>query len=108
MSCLFPGSTHDSIAYRASVLWRYVELRNELHSDFWIVGDEAFSATEFLMTPYPSSELNDDKSAFNYLMSKLRNYVEQAFGILLAKWPISEVCLRYRVRKSISIVSITM
>ena len=108
MSCLFPGSTHDLISYRASALWPYVELRNELHPDFWIVGDEAFAATEVFMTLYPSSELNDDKSAFNYFLSKLRNHVEQAFGMLVAKRPIFEAPLRYRVRKSISIVSITM
>ena len=55
-----------------------------------------------------SSELNDDKSAFNYFFSKLRNHVEQVFGMLVAKWPIFEAPLRYRVRKSISIVYITM
>ena len=107
-SCLFPGSTHDFVANRASKLWRYIEMNKKMISEFWIVGYEAYKCTEFLTTNFPKSECVEDESAFNYVLSQLRNHVEQEFGILCAKWLILQTPLQFSVRKSVKCVTVCM
>jgi len=71
--CRNPGATHDLTVFRGSTLYAYIHHLKKLDKDFWIVGDEAFCCTEFMITPYPGSEVkeNNAKSAFNYHLSRL-------------------------------------
>lgn len=62
----------------------YFEQNRQLLDDFWIVADEAYKCTEFLMKNFAKNLCGDDESAFNSFLSQLRNQVEQVFGILTA------------------------
>ena len=83
-SAICRGSTHDSLAHAVSALGRYLE-SDELSSEFWIAGDEAYVCTESLITPVPSSQAGVYEDAFNFYHSSYRIHVEQAFGMLVNK-----------------------
>lgn len=49
------------------------------------VGDEAFPLKSFLMKPYPSRKLDQNKRIFNCQISRARRFVENVFGILTCR-----------------------
>ncbi|XP_064465913.1 uncharacterized protein LOC135377435 [Ornithodoros turicata] len=52
------------------------------------IGDEAFQLRPDFLRPYPARELTSEKRIFNFRLSSARNCVENAFGILAARWRI--------------------
>uniref|UniRef100_A0A8C2BK42 DDE Tnp4 domain-containing protein n=1 Tax=Cyprinus carpio TaxID=7962 RepID=A0A8C2BK42_CYPCA len=52
------------------------------------VGDEAFPLRRHLMCPYPGRNLCRRRRMFSYCMSQARMVVEQAFGVLAARFRI--------------------
>ncbi|CDF34036.1 unnamed protein product [Chondrus crispus] len=101
------GSTHDSLAHAASSLGKYLQNKN-LDGEFWIAGDEAYMCTEDLITPVPRCHASSEEDAFNFFHSSLRMHMEQAFGMLTAKWGIFQKPLGFPVRKSSRIVAVAM
>ena len=55
-----------------------------------IVGDEAFPLKTYLTRPYPRtpSKGDNEKSIFNYRLSRARRVLENSFGILSQKFQI--------------------
>ncbi|XP_068082895.1 putative nuclease HARBI1 [Anabrus simplex] len=55
---------------------------------FVFIGDEAFSLRENFMKPFSQKNLTEDRRVYNYFLSRTRRVVENAFGILSARFRI--------------------
>ena len=91
------GKEHDGSVFAQSEFGRRLEANNlqfpqaeDGELPYVFVADEAFPLKTQLLRPYPGSgsNLTDIKSVFNYRLSRARRVVENAFGILVAKWRI--------------------
>lgn len=56
--------------------------------NYVFIGDEAFSLDDHFLKPYAQRELNSEKRIFNYRLSRARNVVENAFGIIASRFRI--------------------
>ena len=75
---------------------------------FWVVGDEAYPVSEYIIVPFPSSTLTEKEDDFNFYSSSSRIHIEQAFGILVAKWRILRDRLDFSLQHCTSIMSVCM
>jgi hypothetical protein len=53
-----------------------------------IISDEIFGLKTYLTKPYPGNGLTESQKVFNYRLSRCRRVIENAFGILSARWRI--------------------
>ena len=95
------GSNNDSGVLKNSKMGRMFA-RNEMNlpkaekidgetwnTPYFLVGDEIFPLTTWLMRPFAGSSLiNEKRKVFNYRLSRARRVIENAFGILAARWRI--------------------
>lgn len=75
---------------------------------YFIVGDAAFPLKENLMRPYPGRNLEPRKENFNFRLSRARRTIENAFGILVARWRILLAPLHLRPKAAENIVKSTV
>lgn len=91
-----PGSTFDATAYSKTSLSYFVE---KLPVGKYIIGDNAYTCTEHLLTPFAGSHREDPKKdSYNFFVSQLRIRVEMTFGRFVNKWRIFKRSLHIRLK----------
>jgi hypothetical protein len=55
-------------------------------TSYYLLGDDAFALDVNLMKPYPYRSAMGDEKVFNYRLSRARRIVENAFGLLCARF----------------------
>lgn len=55
---------------------------------YMIVADEAFQLNKFILRPYPGRNISQEQRIFNYRLSRAGRVVENAFGIMVARFRI--------------------
>lgn len=91
-----PGRSSDSGVFRQSQMGKGFEqnlfnvpMPSEDGLPYVLVGDEAFPLSNYLMRPYPRrDQLDLRRKVFNYRLSRARRIIENAFGLLAAKWRV--------------------
>ena len=74
---------------------------------FYLVGDEGFPLKTYLMRPCARRNLqNDEQRIFNYRLSRARRVVENAFGILVARWRILQKPLAQKLNTIEKIIKV--
>ena len=67
---------------------------------YFLVGDEIFPLTNWLMRPFAGTALiNEKRKVFNYRLSRARRVIENAFGIMVARWRIFQTTIDARPEK---------
>ncbi|XP_036143028.1 protein ALP1-like [Monomorium pharaonis] len=69
-----------------------------------LVGDEAFQLTNYLLRPYPGKNLNEERTIYNYRLSRARRTIENTFGIIVSRWRILKRPIICTVEKSMKII----
>jgi DDE superfamily endonuclease len=101
VSVASPGGHNDIVAYRKSSIPKRV---NNLPTGYYVIGDNAYTCSEHLLTPFSGENRNDrTRDTYNFYVSQLRIRIEMAFGLLTTKWRILRSPLQIRV-KNIGIV----
>ena len=62
-----------------------------------LVGDDIFPLRSYLMKPFPGKYLDEESQVYNYRLSRARRTIENAFGVLAAKWRIFRKPIRANV-----------
>ena len=88
MSCNCVGSTHDSAALSLSALYRAAMEAGGLPGGMYLLGDEAYVASNWMLVPYSGQQLPPDKDCTNYYISLDRQTIERAFGTMVARFGI--------------------
>lgn len=81
------------------------EKQGRLLSPYWIADDETYICTEKKICPWPGRNLSVEKDSSNYWQSSARIFIEQAFGILIARRGKFLRPLRLDVGKAAQVVS---
>jgi DDE superfamily endonuclease len=92
LSSVVCGSTHDSLALRASCIGQKLYTTG-LPSGYWVAGDAAYVCSESVLVPFSATHLQHEdegvwRDSFNFFQSSLRVHVEQTFGMFVHRFGI--------------------
>lgn len=116
IECGYAGRNSDGSIFRASAIkyWlthsgldisspaRLPKDINESRCPFYLVGDEAFPLSPYLMRPYSKLILDNTKRIFNCRLSRGRKTIECAFGMMYEKFQVLNSPKRCRDVKKIN------
>jgi hypothetical protein len=86
---------NDIIAWQDSNLYEALEVWKWLPEQFFFIGDEAFTCTRQMLSPWPGRGLDPWKDAFNYWLSHSRQAVERGWGMVTQCWGIFWCIFRF-------------
>ena len=75
---------------------------------YFLVGDKAYPLQSWLLIPYPGQGISKEQRIFNYRLSRPRRVIENAFGILNARWRVFMQPIQSTVEKTDQIVKATI
>lgn len=108
VSALNVSSTHDATSFNHSELFCSILGPGLLLELFNLVLDEAYQCTDQTLVPWKGVSLPFDKDAFNYWLSKQRQVIERAFGILVQRWGVFWRPLRTSMENVALIISVAI
>ena len=84
------GATGDGCASRQSRFWKRCANDDFKFSEGnFFIGDAAYTLMPWLLTPYQGPQLiNGKNDVYNNHLSKARQVVERAFGMMISRWRI--------------------
>lgn len=100
----WPGSTHDSTMFNASLIGVSLEA-NEFPGSY-LLGDSAYSCKEYLLTPI-SNPTTQSENNYNAAHIQTRNTVERTFGVWKRRFPCLKLGLRTFLRTSLEVIIAT-
>jgi hypothetical protein len=84
---MLSASSYDNTAYSVTRLSKDIK-RGKLPQDYHVVLDEGYVCSQQEMTPYKGRNLTREQDVFNYYLSRNRQVIERAFGILIQRWGV--------------------
>jgi hypothetical protein len=86
---MLAASSFDGTSYKVTQLSKDIK-NGLLPQNYHVVLDEAYPCTPQEMSPYKggSRGLSREKDICNYFISKHRQVIERAFGILIQRWGV--------------------
>ncbi|KAE9108655.1 hypothetical protein PF007_g12574 [Phytophthora fragariae] len=97
VTCSSPGGTGDSVAF---LKWRLSAVVDTFPNGLYLVGDNAYTNTNKLLTPFPRPRIATAyHDSFNFYLSQLRIRIEMAFGLLVCKWRVFNAPLEIAFRR---------
>lgn len=101
--------THDSVAFSVTDSSDIFE-RDEIPGGYWIAVDEAYAYSNTVITPVNCAlaPAGSPENSFNFYLSSPLMHIEQAFGILVARWGILWRPLQFPLVQNVRIVQCAM
>ena len=73
---------------------------------YFLVGDETFYLQSWLLRPYPGQGISEKQRIFKYGLSRARRIIQNAFGILAARWRVFMQPIQSTVKKLMEVLNL--